>query len=279
MIAKKEKTLKQWLILWLNRLHFDVNIHKKGWFIQVVLHERFKPFIRAVKIALTMIGLISALFSFESVFVSFLFGLGIYLLTTFFEKSAFCYNSLYVHSLPDFEIEPDKWLGAFFGYAKDPKNQYQIPLVGWLMSDPDYARKVHELLLHWSYGKLRDEEGNICASVIVNSNDEYVFFCYPNIERETERKKTSLTDVHHKHMVMLIFGKRCQITGNSYFPTFRNSYKDGVPYLFQLAVPGENGQPCNVSGLEDFILFNLKIKNRDDLNRKDIEYDLLRIHG
>ncbi|HHT9112499.1 MAG: hypothetical protein HZA47_07045 [Planctomycetes bacterium] len=289
MGTNEGKTVKQRLILWSNRLRFDVRAQKKGWFVQIVLHERFKPFIRAVKIVLTLIGLISAFFSFQSVFVGFLFGLGIYLLSTFFEKLIFSYNSLYVHSLPDFEIQLEKWLGAFFGYAEDPNNLGHIPMVGWIMSNPEYAKRVHSLLLQWSYGKLKDEENNIRASVIVDDKDEYIFFCYPNMERKTaarfyeavekERKETSLTDVHHKQMAMLIFGKRCQITASSYFPTFRNRYKDGVPYIFQLVVLGGDGQPHAIDGLDDFILFNLKIKNRGELDRKDIEYDLLRILG
>ncbi|MBM4056316.1 MAG: hypothetical protein FJ264_16925 [Planctomycetes bacterium] len=289
MGTNERKTVKQRLILWSNRLRFDVRAQKKGWFVQIILHDRFKPFIRAVKIVLTLIGLISAFISFQSVFISFLFGLGIYLLSIFLEKLIFSYNSLYVHSLPDFEIQPEKWLGAFFGYAEDPKNPSHIPMVGWIMSDPEYAKRVHSLLLQWSYGKLKDEENNIRASVIVDDKDEYIFFCYPNMERKTatrfykavekERKETSLTDVHHKQMAMLIFGRRCQITANSYFPTFRNRYKDGVPYIFRLVVLGGDGQPHDIAGLDDFILFNLKIKNRGKLDRKDIEYDLLRILG
>lgn len=286
---KEGKTLRQRLILWSNRLRFDVSVQKKGWFPQVILHERFKPFLRAVKIALTLIGLVSAFFLFQSVFVSFLFGLAIYLLSKFFEKLIFSYNILYVHSLPDFEIQPEKWLGAFFGYAEDPRNPNHIPMVGWIISDPDYAKRVHSLLLRWSYGKLKDEENNIRASVIVDDNNEYIFFCYPSLERkkvaqfyesvEKERKKRSLTDIHHKQMAMLIFGKRCQIISNSYFPTFRQRYRDGFPYLFRLVVPGNDGQTREIAGLDDFVLFNLKIKNRSELDRKDIEYDLLRILG
>jgi hypothetical protein len=286
---KKGKTLKQRLILWSNRLHCDIIVQKKGWFFEVIIHERFRPFICIIKIFLTIIGLISAFFLFPSVFIAFLFGLGIYIICTFIEKIIFSYNSLYVHSLPDFEIEPNKWLGVFFGYAEDPRNPEHIPIIGWVMSDSDYAKKIHTLLLRWSYGELKDKDNNIRASVIVDKDEEYVFFCYPNIDRKTanffhediekEQGKRSLTDVLHKIFAMLVFGKRCKITDNSYFPTFRERYKDGVPYIFRLTVPGEVGLPQNITGLDDFILFNLKIKNKEELNRRDIEYDLLRILG
>ena len=161
-------------------------------------------------------------------------------------------------------------------------------MVGWIMADSEYAKRVHSLLVQWSYGKLKDEENNIRASMIVDGKDEYVFFviqtwienCCKILRRcRKGKKEASLTDVHHKQMAMLIFGKRCQITANSYFPTFRKRYQDGVPYLFRLVVLGDDGQPHEIAGLEDFILFNLKIKDRDELDRKDIEYDLLRILG
>ena len=253
----------------------------------MILHERFKPVVRTIRITLTVTGLISAFFAFGSVFISFVFGLSIFLLSTFLEKLIFSYNSLYVHALPDFQIEPDKWLGAFFGFAEDPDNCQHIPMVGWIMSDREYAERVHSLLTQWSYGKPKDEENNIRASVIVDGDDEYIFFCYPNMDRKTaaqfydevekQRKKKSLTDVHHKQMALLVFGKRCKITATSYFPTFRKRYQDGVPYVFQLVVLGEDGEPKKIPGLADFVLFNLKIKDRWELDRKDIEYDLLRV--
>lgn len=285
-MAGDNKSLRQRFLLWRNRLHFQSSVRRSGWFFELVLHETLKPFVRAVKILLTLIGLFSAFIAFQSLFVSFLFGLAIYAITTIFEKVVFSYSSLFVHPLPDFIVEPDKWLGAFFGYAETADREVQIPMVGWIMSELDYARKVHGLLLTWAYGQLKDEQKNICASVIIDGND-YVFFCYPSMSRktaedfydevETERRKESLTDVHHKMSAMLVFGKRCKITPSSYFPTFRKRYRDGVPVLFRLALPRSDGQTEAIPGLKDFVLFNLKIKDRKDLTRKDFEFDHFRI--
>lgn len=154
------------------------------------------------------------------------------------------------------------------------------------MSDAVYARKVHSLLLTWSYGRIADEDGSICASVIVDGGD-YVFFCYPSLTRkdvqtfhegvEAERKKTSLTDEHSKMFATLVFGKRCKITPSSYFPTFRERYREGVPVLFRLALPRSDGQTEEIPGLNDLVLFTLKIKDRKDLTRKDMEFDHFRI--
>ena len=96
-------------------------------------------------------------------------------------------------------------------------------------------------------------------------------------EVETERKKTSLTDEHNKMCAMLVFGKRCKITRTSYFPAFRKRYREGVPVLFRLALPRSDGQTEEIPGLKDFVLFTLKIKDRKELTRKDMEFDHFRI--
>lgn len=283
----ERKSLRQRYLLWRNRLHFQISARRKGRRFELVLHESLKPVVSAIKIVLTLVGLLSAFVAFQNVFVSFFFGLLVYAITTAFERAVFTYNSFFVQPLPNFAIEPDKWLGAFFGYAEAADRDVQIPIIGWIMSDAEYARKVHNLLLTWSYGRLDDEDKNICASVIVDS-DDYVFFCYPSLTRkevqafhedvETERKKTSLADEHSKMFAMLVFGKRCKITRTSYFPTFRKRYREGVPVLFRLALPRSDGQTDEIPGLKEFVLFTLKIKDRKELTRKDMEFDYFRIH-
>lgn len=282
----ERKSLRQRYLLWRNSLHFQISARRKGWRFELVLHESLKPVVSVIKIVLTLVGLSSAFVAFQNVFVSFFFGLLIYAITTAFERAVFTYNSFFVQPLPNFTIEPDKWLGAFFGYAETADRDVQIPIIGWIMSDADYAQKVHNLLLTWSYGRFTDEDKNICASVIVDG-DDYVFFCYPSLKRkdvqafheevETERKKTSLTDEHSKMFAMLVFGKRCKITRTSYFPTFRKRYREGVPVLFRLALPRSDGQTEEIPDLKDFVLFTLKIKDRNELTRKDMEFDHFRI--
>lgn len=277
------------MLLWWNRLRCDIQLDRKGWRTRLILHERFRKIVRAAKFLLTAVGLLSALVEFGTLWISFVFGVCVWLLTTGVEKVVFSYNSLFVHALPDFEINPELWLGAFFGYAQPQGSEHQIPTVGWIMGDADYARKVHSLLLKWAYGETNDTENNIRASVIVLNDGEYVFFCYPSIDRKTakaysdtveeQRRKVSLTDVHQTQFALLIFGKRCQITAGSYFPSFRERYRDGVPYLFRLVVLDRNREPQEIPGLRDLIFHNLKIKSRAELDRKDIEYDLLRIQG
>ncbi len=282
-----KKTFRQRIILCSNRILFDFQIKRDGRIIKLILPGKFKRIVKALTGFLTLISLLSAFFIFQNVFIAFLFGLAIYGITTILEKIIFTYSSLYMHPLPDFEIEQEKWLGVFWGYAKDPTNEDEIPLIGFQFADEDYARKIYDLLLRWTLGNLSDKNNSIKLSVILTGDDSYVFYCYPSIERGTAKyfydkaekdlKKESPEDIPNRMAMMLILAKSFNIIEGSYFPTFRKRYKDGVPYLFQLGVSGSDGSIRQVSNTENFIFYNLKILDKTDLTRKDIEYDMLRI--
>ena len=283
------KSIKQRVLLWLNNVRFSYQIHKKGWRFEIILPERYKRPIRGIKILVTVIGLFSAFIAFGSSVIAFLFGLGIYLFMSVVERIIFSYTSLYVHPLPDFELERDKWLGAIWGFAKQDGNPHDIPMVGMILADEDYARKIHLLLIAWTNGNINDRNKHVSVSVVLLEDNSYVFFVYPSQDRkpakkffesvEKKRKEKAPDDVHHRMFMQLTLGKRCEITEQSYFPTFRRRYRPGVPFLFQLVVPGNNGPPRQVTGIQNLLLHDLKIIDRKDLTRKDIEYPLIKILG
>lgn len=273
----------------LNKIRINFKIEKTPNFYRIVIHEKLKPVFKWLKIVLTVIGLLAAFYTFENSLYSFLFGLSVWALITFIEKTIFIFNSLVVLPQLTYEHEPERLLGASFGYAVPKGKTMEIPVVGFVVKDEEYARQLHETLIYWTGGETRDEKCNICLSAIVLNESEYVFLCYPNIEKESakefhkkveeKRKETSLTDTHIPLYAVTILGKRCQIGAGSYFPAFRKRHQDGTPVLFQICMPGKNGQVKSIEGVNDFIVFNLKIRNREDLTRKDIEYDFLRVMG
>ena len=215
-----------------------------------------------------------------------LFGLGIYLLSLLLEKVVISYTNLYIQPLPNFEIESNKWIAMAFGYLEEPKLRIRIPLIRMVFSNEEYGRKIHSLLLSWNYDQVKDVDNNICMSIILDGKDGYIFFCYPSTERETvtsffrtcekEGKERSLTDVQTKLLTTLILGKGFRITPLSYLRTFLRRYKDGNEYLFEVAKKTVQGNTKKIEGTDSIIKSNLKIKNKDELTRKDIEYDLLR---
>lgn len=273
----------------INKLHVNFKIEKTPKFYRIVVHEKIKPFFKWLNIVLTIIGLLAAFYTFENVFYSFLFGCFLWALITFAEKTIFIYNSFIVLPQLTYEHEPEKLLGASFGVAVPPGEAIEIPVVGFVVKDEEYARQLRDTLNYWTGGEARDEKGNVCLSAIVLNAKEYVFLCYPNIESESvkafhkkveaKRKETSLTDSHVPLFALTVLGKRCTISEGSYFPTFREKHQDGVPVLFQICMPDEKGGVKSIDGVEDFILFNLKIRDRKDLTRKDMEYDYLRVMG
>lgn len=289
MSREDNKTRRQKLLLWLNRLNFSVQLKRKGWRTQVVIPERFRSLGRLIKIFLTIVGLFSAFFAFQSSIVAFLFGLAVYSILSGIERILFSYTNLFVQPMPDFEIENEKWLGAFFGFAQQEGNRHEIPVVGMILADQDYARKIFEILLAWTNNRRNDEDHHVCVSAVVMDEDSYILFVYPSIHRrpaegffeaaEADRRKSTPNDVPLRMFAQLILGKRCLITADSYFPTFRNRYKPEVPFLFRLGIPGPNGDVDQLDGVEDFVFYELKIINRDDLTRKDLEYDMVRILG
>ncbi|MBW8036010.1 MAG: hypothetical protein FVQ79_10350 [Planctomycetes bacterium] len=265
-----------------------VQVRRSGFSIKITVHEKYRWIIKSFKYIFTVLGLSSAFISLGSVLVAFIFGLGIYLLVFSLEKIIFSYTSLFIHPLPNFDIEDDKWLGCFFGYMEDPEARIQIPLVGMYFSSEEYAKNIHSLILSWNYGGQVDKSHNICLSVVEKGPREYVFCCYPNYDRlgakefagklESERKKQSLTEEHMRHFIFQFLGKTCDITPDSYFPTFKKRYQDGAPYRFQICFLDQNQTPKPLEdGRVDFILDHLKIVSENNLTRKDLEYDVLRI--
>jgi len=289
MSKRKLKNLRRKLILWLNSIRFNFAIRCKGYFFEITIHEKYRNFARIIRYALTIISLLSALFYFQSVWYALLFAFVVFLFLEILNRVLFIYTSMYIHPLPNSQIDSKKWVGCFFGYATHPSLSGHIPVVGWQLSDEDYVKKIHALLLEWSYGELKDEQRNICTSVVLMGDGSYIFYCYPSVERktavkffeevETQQKEKSKDDVHYKMHLMQVIGKRFPVTDKSYLPTFIERYREGTPYLFRLAIRGPNGRSVAVDNVSDFILFNLKIRKKGELTRKDTEYDLVRVLG
>jgi len=188
MSTANKNTIRQRLILWSNRVLFDFKIKREGYFFKLILPGKYKRAVKIFKVILTLISLLSAFLIFQSVFIAFLFGLAVYVISTILEKIIFTYSTLYVHPLPSFELDQEKWIAVFWGYAKDPKNNNEIPLLGLQFSDEDYAKNIYDLLLSWSFGEHDDKDNNIKLSVILTDENSYSFFCYPSIERDTATK-------------------------------------------------------------------------------------------
>lgn len=283
-MIRRLRGIRRRLLLWSNRARFFLRLRRRGWLVQLTLPERYRRVVRWSEYGLTGFSLLSAFIVFGTAWHAFLVGILVFGATKLVEKATFSYSSMYVAPFPTFDLEPGKWLGGIFGLARQPGNPHEIPVAGMLVQDEEYARKIHALLLAWSCGNLRDDDRNVCVSAILLGTS-YVMYLYPSISREPARRffqsverdrgVTSPDELHNELFVLFILGKRFTMEHGSYLPTFRNRYQDGVPYLFHVMIPGAGGKPADVPGLPPLVLFTLKVKERGQLTRADVEYDLM----
>lgn len=279
----KHKSIVSQYQLFLNRLRFAVSIERTKRFFRVILFIRYKKFIFLIRIALTLISLFAAFMVFQAPIYAFTFSLLIYLLTTAFEKIIFSYRTMYVHSFPEFELKQEKWFVCTFGYAETYDKSRKFPLIGLGLLDYEYSKSIHQLLLQWTFGKSNDVDKNLSISVVV-MDDSYVFFIYPNLEKkkatefynqtESEYKKGSLTDIHHRLSMLQVMGKRFDLSKDSFFHRFREIYVPGEPCYLQLYLYHENKQLEHIEDLTTITIHNFKIKQVSLLTRRDIEYDM-----
>lgn len=285
---KNKKSIKLKVQLFLNRLRYNIQIEKDGKLFKIILPERYKNIIKILKYSIIILSLFSSLFTFQSIFVSLVVAIFFYFITTLFEKIIFFYSGLYIPALPDFEIKPEKWLGTQFGIGKiQGKENYDVPIVGPVLSDIKYAKKIHSLIFSWTEETYKDSDKNVSMSAIYE-DDNYFFFIYPNLEKKRieqfhsklkeEVNKKDPNGVTSLKFMFQVIGRRCNITKRSLFPYFKSKYENGIPILFRFYIKLENSNKTKkIDDLKDFVIYDFKIKNRQELTRKDLEYDLIKL--
>lgn len=267
----------------INRFRSEYQIRNGEGSFRLVIPQRHQRKIRLIKYFLALVGLLSAFFVFGSVWIAFIFGVAIYLASLFLEKVAFAHAYAFIHPMPDFEINPEKWVGMGFGYVKPPTGD-DIPLVSMMVTELELAKNLVGLFLKWTDGSYKDESKNVQISVVVIRPDEYVFLCYPNPKRPVAKKffqsardklrNASLEDEIAEHHISLVLGKRCKMGRGSYFLEFRRRYRPGVPILFEFIFPPFNN-PTSAKDVPNFVFFDFSIKDESELTRKDFAYDAI----
>ena len=280
-LYSKFRHIRRRITLFFNRIRERYQIRKDGKSFRIVIPNHQRKKVRFLKYIFTVVGLLSAFIVFGSVWVAFLFGLAIYLITLVIEKAVFMHPMVFIHALPDFEIDNNKWLGIGFGYASPPNREYDIPLVSMMITDLDYAKKIASLFLQWTNNSYKDEDKNVQIRIVATKSDEYIFLCYPNPKRpiasgffdkaKQELRQTSLEDEIAEEHVTFVLGKRGAVGPTSYFPEFRRRYRDGVPVAFEFILPPfENPQATHE--IPTFVFFDFGIKDKSELTRKDFAY-------
>ena len=271
-------------MLWFNQQRIGFGVRRRGRSFQIIVPHCYQKMVRYLKYFFAAVGLFSAFVVFQSVWYAFGFGLVLFLISLLLEKTIFAHAAMFLHALPATELDSDKWFGVSFGYTRPPGGPIDIPLVGMMVADVDYAKKLERLFLSWTNGEYQDEQKNIRISVVVTEPSEYIFLCFPSLKRPVvkhffdqarqELRQTSLEDVIIEFHGMIVLGKRCRLSPNSYFPEFRRRYSPGTPVMFGFHIPPfDEVRFC--SDVSAFVIFDFSIKEKSDLTRRDFEYDAI----
>lgn len=197
----------------------------------------------------------------------------------------FSYAKVLIHPLPDEYLDPDKWTAMYVGITGPPDGSFKLPLFGMVCADIAYARMLDDLILRWAYGDRNDVDHNLCVSVTLTGNSGYVLCCYPNFhgpaaqgllagERESLQESSTDTVIIPVHGTFTL-AKRCRLTPQSILPQIVRTYKLGDRFLFRVLVEHEQAQATGIEECPQFELTQLKIKKADELDRSDLEYEII----
>lgn len=258
-----------------------ISVRWEKYFPRLVIHEKYEKKVKWTLRILTCIGILGSLIAFPIWYASLSFAVLLLLIEQFFERAVFEYTSIYVQPLPEFSYDPDKWKGMSYAFPQDP-DPHLLNVVGCAFSTSDYANKFFNLMRSWNYNEKEDKDNNICLSFIVESENEYSVYLYPNPERRTvgeffgeveEERKLEKHGKQHQQLIMhMLFCKIFPYGENSQLKIFITKQRKDRPFWLQPFIMDENGHIDILYDIEPILKYHFKFKNRSELIKKEIEY-------
>lgn len=247
---------------------------KKG-IPKIHINDRFEIEVKWTLRILTCIGLLSTVFVFSLWYLNLAFALVLLAVEQLLEKSIFVYFSFYLSAIPKYEKED--WKGMVWVISANPKERYFE--VGILFSSREAAERIFPVIKHWCKTGNLDNTNLVQVSAVINTDsDEYHVYIYQNTEKDPDyilwKKKidSSQPTKEHRSNVMQIMLCKGFRYSDSFFPKFREQYKNGEPFNL-VAYVLENNKPVKLTHLEYIRKNELKIILVKDLLKKDKEYE------
>lgn len=310
MISIKKKLIKTYIktrnfvILYRNRLRYRFRIEIRGKRLFLVVPDKQEGKIKLILRILLVVGIFSSLVSFPFVLYGIFFAILLVLLEQFFEKAVLTSGAFFIQPIPDWnDYEKAKWEGISFGgvssangneknLAIDKRFPYSIGML--FTGDLDSIRRLFTVIHQWNYFRDEDKDNNINLSFIIEEGEEeYTIYIYPSPDRkglksffkEAEKENEETGKETEKFVMQIIFAKRFKLKGSS-FEQFKDIYKDGEAYYFfahfmkpelsELKPAFFSGKSEDIfkssKGTSVILKRNIKIKNRRELTKKDLEY-------
>ncbi|MCK9569250.1 hypothetical protein M0R72_09955 [Candidatus Pacearchaeota archaeon] len=283
-IEKFYVKLRNKLILFFRKFFRDIRIDKKK--KRLVLNEKYEKAVKYTLRISTFLGIISSVLTLPIEF-SLIISILLVLIEQILEKTIFMFNTLFVQPIPAPEdLKKAEWYANRFGFIQGNVADKKF-LVGLVFKDKEAGKKIFECISAWNNLETWDMEDNIKLSFIIEDDQNYSTYLYPSENRKIMKKFWSKIrkngKQHNKLIYMLIMCKVFPYGKDSSFYKFKKEYEDF--YLFTI-----NGKPQEYKQftLEGFYIengkmipldnppiqkFHLKIKNRKDLTKEDVEYE------
>lgn len=249
---------------------------------KLVLHEKFEKGVKWILRILTLIGITTSILTLPLIY-SLLLSIILALIGQFFERIIFEYSVFYISPLPDFDIDDSQWLTS--GYLLLNGENRKLLTEGYhnhfgpAYKDKNYAIRFFNYLRGWNDNQSIDFNNNICVSIIIENDEKYSVYLYPNIH---EKKLDEYFPKYKKDMALKKYGKQQQelvmqilfgkknINQGNFFKQFIDDLKVSNEYYFTPFYV-DNGNSIIIEELK-ILKSAIKIKNRNDLTIKDLEY-------
>jgi hypothetical protein len=261
-----------------------MHIRWKNHLPRLVLLEKYENPVKWTLRILTVIGIASSVIAIPTWYSSMIISLSLFIIEQFFEKTIFQYTTIYVQPMPDFTYEPSEWKAMAFMAIEDIDPRI-ISSVGLVFNTKEYAKKVFTLFKSWNYNNNYDEKNNICLSFIIEKNNEYSTYLYPNPDRESilkfwkeseeELKFEKYGKEHFRIIMQMIFCKHFTYNKDSLLNKFIEMQKEGRPFWLQAFLVDQNNNPVAIKEIEPILKHNYRFLKREELTKNSNEY----LHG
>jgi len=183
---------------------------------------------------------------------------------------------------PDFDIDYSQW----------KTNGFMIPIeragsnfahFGPTYMDEDYATKFFNYLRSWVNDNSNDDkENNLVTSIVIEPNEKYSTYIYANIGRkrldhmfrfiEATNKLDKFGKRQQNFIMQLHFWHTLDFKDGYYVKKFLEYWKPDEPFMFTPSVIQPFGFPTKFLFDCSIKKYHLKIKNRKDIKRNEIEF-------
>lgn len=248
---------------------------------RLVIHEKYERQVKWILRILAITAIATSLLAFEVWYLKLSFALALFLIEQFFERAIFQYTSIYFQPFPSFTIEGEKWTDMGFAYPENPQPN-ELNVVGPVFSDKEYAHNFFNLLRQWNYQQSEDKDNNICLSFILESENQYSVYFYPNLKRKTvgeffeeaeQQQKLKKFGKEHQQLVgQMIFCKIFRYGEGLGLKRFLEIQSEDKPFWLKPFITKADRTFEMIWEEEPILKYHFKCKKGKELSKGEVEY-------